>query len=41
MIGPEGASSVAIGSADLVALDILSALDMLSHPQRIIASLRC
>ncbi|MCP1603741.1 HAD family hydrolase [Pseudomonas citronellolis] len=41
VIGPEGASSVAIGSADLVALDILSALDMLTHPQRIIASLRC
>lgn len=41
VIGPEGASSVALGAADLVALDILSALDMLTHPQRIITSLRC
>ncbi|HBP5919963.1 HAD family hydrolase [Pseudomonas aeruginosa] len=41
VIGPEGASSIALGAADLVALDILSALDMLTHPQRIITSLRC
>ncbi|QXZ14654.1 ATPase P [Pseudomonas sp. AO-1] len=41
VIGSEGAASVAMVAADLVALDILSALDMLTHPQRIIASLRC
>lgn len=41
VIGPEGASPVALGSADLVALDILGALDMLTHPQRVVASLRC
>ncbi|MCY1423708.1 hypothetical protein D9M71_394300 [compost metagenome] len=40
VIGPEGASSIALGAADLVALDILSALDMLISPQRIVASLQ-
>jgi soluble P-type ATPase len=41
VIGPEGASTVCVGAADLVALNILSALDMLIHPQRIVTSLRC
>ncbi len=40
VIGPEGGASRAIASADLVVLDILSALDMLIYPERIVASLR-
>lgn len=40
VIGPEGVSSKAVTSADLVVLDILSALDMLIYPERIVASLR-
>ena len=37
----EGASPAALLAADLVVPDILSALDLLLRPQRLVASLRC
>ena len=36
----EGASTAALGGADIVCTDILSALDMLVHPLRLTATLR-
>ena len=38
--GPEGASSPALLSADVVCPDILIALDLLQHPERLKATLR-
>jgi P-type E1-E2 ATPase len=40
VMSQEGASSEALTAADLVLPDILSALGLLDHPMRIIASLR-
>lgn len=40
VLSPEGTASDAIVSADIVARDVLSALDLLSHPGRIVATLR-
>lgn len=39
--GPEGASSAALLAADVVCPDILTALDLLAHPNRLKATLRC
>lgn len=36
----EGASALTLQAADVVCKDILSALDLLSHPKRLIATLR-
>jgi soluble P-type ATPase len=36
----EGAASAAIGAADAVCPDVVSALDLLRHPLRLIATLR-
>ena len=41
VLGPEGTASRAILSADLVARDILEALDILLDPTRLLATLRC
>ncbi len=38
--GPEGAAAVTLAAADVVAPDILVALDLLAHPQRLVATLR-
>ncbi len=38
--GPEGAAAVTLAAADVVAPDILVALDLLTHPQRLVATLR-
>jgi soluble P-type ATPase len=40
VMSQEGASSEALAAADLVLPDILSALGLLDHPLRMIASLR-
>lgn len=40
VIGPEGASTAALQSADVVALSVVDALDLLLHPRRLIATLR-
>jgi soluble P-type ATPase len=36
----EGASSLSLSAADVVCRDILSALDLLTHPLRLTATLR-
>jgi soluble P-type ATPase len=36
----EGASAVTVQAADMVCTDILSALELLEHPKRLIATLR-
>jgi len=38
--GPEGAAAVTLAAADVVAPDILVALDLLAQPQRLVATLR-
>jgi P-type E1-E2 ATPase len=40
VVGPEGAAVAALTAADLVTGSITDALDLLSHPKRLIASLR-
>jgi P-type E1-E2 ATPase len=40
VMGPEGTSTEALLAADIVVPDILSALDLLLHPQRLVATLR-
>ncbi|MFA4885857.1 MAG: ATPase P [Desulfotomaculaceae bacterium] len=40
IMGPEGASVKALQAADIIARDINTALDMLLHPKRLIATLR-
>ncbi len=40
VLGPEGTATEAVASADLVVLDILTGLDLLLHPQRLVATLR-
>ncbi len=40
LIQKEGASAVTLASADIVASDILDALDLLRNPKRLIATLR-
>lgn len=40
VVGPEGTSAQAIGACDLLAPDIVRALELLLNPNRLIASLR-
>ena len=40
VLGPEGLASDALAAADLTAPDILSALDLLGDPSRLVATLR-
>ena len=40
VINEEGAAAAACAAADIVARDILSALDLLAYPQRLVATLR-
>jgi P-type E1-E2 ATPase len=40
IIGPEGAAGITLQKADVVAADIRSALELLLHPKRLIATLR-
>lgn len=40
VLGPEGAARAALDAADLVARDIVEALDLLLHPKRLAATLR-
>jgi P-type E1-E2 ATPase len=40
VLGPEGLAAVALREADVLAPDILAALDLLLHPRRLIATLR-
>jgi soluble P-type ATPase len=40
VLGPEGTSSEAISSCDIVVSDINAALDLLLKPERLIATLR-
>ncbi len=40
VLGPEGLACQALQAADLVAPDVLAALDLLLHPKRLIATLR-
>ena len=40
VVGPEGAAGGAVAAADIVCGDILSALDLLAHPLRLVATLR-
>ncbi len=40
VLGPEGTAAEAIQAADVVARDILEALDLLRHPLRLLATLR-
>jgi soluble P-type ATPase len=40
VLGPEGASPGALTSADVVVHDALSALELFTHPQRLLATLR-
>jgi soluble P-type ATPase len=41
VVQAEGAAAETIAAADVVATDILDALDLLRHPKRLIATLRC
>ncbi len=41
VLGAEGLAMVALREADVLAPDILAALDLLLHPRRLIATLRC
>ena len=40
VLGPEGTSSEALRAADVVALNVLDALDLLVYPDRLKATLR-
>lgn len=40
VVQEEGASTICLAAADLVCRDILTALDLLRHPQRLTATLR-
>lgn len=40
VMGPEGAAPATLAAADVVCTDVLSALDLLVHPQRLSATLR-
>ena len=40
VLGPEGTSSEAMRAADVVALSVLDALDLLVYPDRLKATLR-
>ncbi len=40
LLSPEGTATGALHNADLLATDILSALDLLKHPVRLVATLR-
>ena len=40
VVGPEGAAADTLTAADVVAPDILTALDLLTNPQRLVATLR-
>jgi len=40
VVGPEGLSTRALDAADILAPDILSALGLLLHPRRLVATLR-
>ena len=40
VLGPEGSHALALAAAHLVAPDILCALDLFVHPQRLVAGLR-
>ncbi len=40
VIQQEGAAAETLASADVVALDVLDALDLLRHPKRLVATLR-
>jgi soluble P-type ATPase len=40
VLGDEGAASSALGAASVVTRDIRTALDLLLHPQRLVATLR-
>jgi len=40
VIQAEGCSTFCLGSADVIVTDILTALDLLKHPKRLIATLR-
>ena len=41
VLGPEGLARAAWQNADLIVPDIGAALDLLLHPQRLVATLRC
>jgi soluble P-type ATPase len=41
LLQEEGAATLAVTSADILCRDILTALDLLTHPGRLIATLRC
>jgi P-type E1-E2 ATPase len=41
VLGPEGLARAAWQKADLIVPDIGAALDLLLHPQRLVATLRC
>jgi P-type E1-E2 ATPase len=41
VLGGEGLASAALQAADVVVPDITAALDLLLHPQRLVATLRC
>lgn len=41
VVGPEGLAREALESADVVAPDIFTALDLPLHPKRLVATLRC
>ncbi|OPZ75388.1 MAG: hypothetical protein BWY80_00175 [Firmicutes bacterium ADurb.Bin456] len=40
VVGPEGASTAALQKADLVVASIISGLDLLLNPKRLVATLR-
>jgi P-type E1-E2 ATPase len=40
VVGPEGAAGTALRAADVVTTDIRTALELLSHPRRLVATLR-
>jgi soluble P-type ATPase len=40
VLGPEGAAAATLAAAHVIAPDILAALDLLAHPQRLVATLR-
>jgi len=41
VMGLEGASSAALAASDIATTNILDALDLLLHPKRLVATLRC
>jgi P-type E1-E2 ATPase len=40
VIGPEGAAAVTVSGSDIVARDVRTALELLLHPKRLMATLR-